>query len=220
MSLPDLFIVESLKYSDVKIGNLLANNLRSSGKNPIFMTVDGENSFKHAMKIFKTSNYRYLHIICHGNPSFISFYDEQSLSAEASETISYDSFINCFPPNLNGIRIFLAACELGNKNFSNAIMRSRHDIYSVIAPKNEILATQALYVWTTFYNQLFSSENANMKSSVMLKLLWKAVKVFNNDFHASIIHPSARERLIAHHNLLPHSTDSYKRPYDSTPIEL
>ena len=218
MTIPDVFIIESLGVTDVKIGNLLAANLRSTGKNPIFMTVMDSDSYRHALLIFKASHYRYLHIICHGNASFVSFHRPSSSSP--TESISYYDFSNCFPCAMEGIRVFIAACELGNQNFSNTLMQSKRYIYSIVAPEEVILATQALYVWTTFYNQLFSFEGSSMKSCEMLKYLWKSVKTFNNNFHASIIHPSAKEKFIAHHHLIPHSTDSYKNPYDSTPIHF
>ncbi len=194
MTIPDVFIIESLQRQYGRYGKLLADNIRASGKNPIFTTVSNKDELIHSLLLFKASEYRYLHIICHGTEDSIALADANSFNEEmpnaTTERINAEDFTSCFPKGLGSFRLFCSSCSLGNQNFVESILQLCNSLCSVAAPCEEINENKALYVWTTFYQQIFAREIGNNKliSSDVKRFLQESVNIFNENFQYSYSH--------------------------------
>ena len=191
MTIPDVFIIESLQRHYGRYGKLLADNIRVSGKNPIFITVGNKEELIHGLLLFKTSLYRYLHIICHGTEDTVALSDANSFNEEmpsaTTEIMNAQDFITCFPKGLETFRLFCSSCSIGNDHFAKNILQSCKSLCSVAAPCDEIDEKKALYVWTTFYQQIFSREigNSKLTSNEIKRFLQESVNIFNENFQYS-----------------------------------
>lgn len=67
----DVFIIESLSFDDesesLHEGKLLSNILELNGKNPIYYYIRTKRECDEVLSIFEDSEYRYLHLSCHGS---------------------------------------------------------------------------------------------------------------------------------------------------------
>lgn len=217
-TIPDVFIVESLKDSDPKDGKLLADSLRFSGKNPIYMTFSTEEELKRVLAIFAASNYRFLHVSCHGTATDLKFYDQNKAECPP-EQIDYQSFLNIFPEKIQAFRLFFSACELGNMNISNIMMRKKKGtLHSVAAPSIVISFTNSASIWNAFYIAMFSDDTKGMKAEGIISKLKKITDIFNVDFHISCWHPQQKQ--IWHHKIKSDSKilNEAKEPYEKSPL--
>ena len=79
----DLFIIESCNRSAndfLPEGTQLVESLLRIGKQPIFVSVKNEDELARALEMFKASNYRYLHLSCHGSDSSLTLSESGNLS--------------------------------------------------------------------------------------------------------------------------------------------
>src|ERR1035441_3270351 len=105
-----LFIIESLKLADEtarREGTIIQQILRLSETLPVrYIYIRTEQELSMALKLFKRSNYRYLHVSCHGDHSSIALTLDQ---------MAYDDFAIEVGPYLNGRRLFFSACSVVNE---------------------------------------------------------------------------------------------------------
>ena len=127
ITVPDVFIIESLPDQDPHDGKILADMLRLAGKNPIYYTCKDSDSFTAGLKIFAASQYRFLHLSCHGTADSVKF--------QSGEILDYMAFSSLFEGiKLNVTRLFFSACELGNQNLSLELFKKNKSLYSFVAP--------------------------------------------------------------------------------------
>jgi len=91
--LPEVFIIESLRQEDHREerleGNLIAQILRLGGRNPIYNLVESRDQFIEAIEQFGKSQYRYLHLSCHGSVDSFEFYFGQMTFEQFTIPISF-----------------------------------------------------------------------------------------------------------------------------------
>ncbi len=101
MTIADVFIIESLtKTDEVKHryeGQRLAELLRLSGKNPKYFYFQSKSELPHLLKLFKISDYRYLHVSCHASSDIV---------ATTNENLSHAEFAKIFKGYLKLKRVF------------------------------------------------------------------------------------------------------------------
>ena len=97
-SVPEVCILESLSFADEKAqhfeGRILSDILRMCGKRPRYYYFRTEAELKKLVTMFRRSNYRYLHLACHGN--------EAAIYTTLGERISFVSFAKILSGHLAG----------------------------------------------------------------------------------------------------------------------
>jgi hypothetical protein len=72
---PEAFIIESLTFEDENLqrfeGSFLSQILHLAGKEPKYYYIRTEKELRKILKLFQQSDYRYLHISCHGSKKSI-----------------------------------------------------------------------------------------------------------------------------------------------------
>lgn len=184
MTIADVFIIESLTWKDENQhrheGQRLAELLRLSGKNPKYFYFQSKDELPHLLKLFKLSNYRYLHVSCHASSDEI---------ATTKENLTYVEFAKIFKGSLKLRRVFFSACELGNELFSVCLASTNKGMHSVVAPAEEIDFDHAAAIWAAFYVSVFA-RNADAMSGKDIRLRIELLcKLFPVDFHVSTYQP-------------------------------
>src|ERR1700722_13922119 len=113
-TVPEVFIMESLELGDERKarleGAVLASVLRMCGKRPLYYYIRTRAELELMAQLFYASNYRYLHISCHGG--------KRSLSTTL-DGIDYEEFATIFAGRLRNRRLFVSACSAGNSKFAS-----------------------------------------------------------------------------------------------------
>ena len=151
---PEVFIVESNKFEeeeDEKFeGRVLMELLRMCGKDPTYFYIRTKRELVEVMGIFSRSNYRYLHLACHGERTSIFTTLDEIPFGELGEILN---------PYIDSRRLFISACEAVNVQLANAVMPNSGCL-SIIGPYREVTFDDAAIVWASFY-QLMFRENWN-----------------------------------------------------------
>lgn len=165
MTIPDVFIIESLKINEEKLeiqeGKFLSHLLRLHNKKPIYYYIRSKTELKEIMSVFDKSNYRYLHIACHGNNQEIGF---------TFGRISFKDFGKIVRPYLNKKRLFLSACQSTNINLAKEIIPNTR-CYSLIGFGNKIHFNDAAITCASFYHLMFKKNPAQIKRMYILPIL-------------------------------------------------
>lgn len=129
-------------------------NFRSNcaTKNPKYHYFQGERELPHLVALFRESQYRYLHISCHGSQTEIF---------TTNGAMSYARFAQFFSGHLRLRRLVVSACELGNNMFVDLIAASNKGMHSIVAPAQTIQYDHAAAIWSAFYVSMFSERYAS-----------------------------------------------------------
>ncbi|MCZ7556094.1 MAG: hypothetical protein M5R41_06810 [Bacteroidia bacterium] len=175
---PEVFILESLTLDDEgkdqKDGLMLSQALHLYNKKPKYFYFRTERELINLIALFKESNYRYLHLSCHGSAA--------SLSTTFDE-LDYGSVGRILGGTLNNKRLFVSACEAGNDLFSAAICGSNPGVYSVLAPSTAIHFNRSAAFWSAFYFLMFDFDSTSMKRKTLRNRLLATVTLFDVQLH-------------------------------------
>ena len=184
MNIADVFIIESLKKTDETRhryeGQRLAELLRLSGKNPKYFYYQSKLELPHLLKLFKLSDYRYLHVSCHASSDTV---------ATTNEDLTYAEFARIFKGYLKLRRVFFSACELCNELFTNCLAGTNKGMHSVVAPAEEIDFDHAAAIWAAFYVSVFARNANAMSGSDIRQRIETLCTLFPVDFHVSTYQP-------------------------------
>lgn len=173
MAIAEVFIIESLRFEDEECasyeGKFLSQILKMEGKKPLYYYIRTKAELEAVMELFAESDYRYLHISCHGNPSALS---------TTLDSISFKTIGKLLNPYLKKRRIFVSACSAVNDDLAAAIIPSS-GCYSIIGPVKDVYFGHAAIVWASFYHLMFELDHKKMRRKEMLSTLRKLVKTFN-----------------------------------------
>lgn len=168
---PRVFIIESLDFEDETNkhfeGEIISKILNFSNIQHQYHYVRTKVEFEHFIKEFNKSNYRYLHISCHGNTREI---------ATTLDSISFDDLIFILQNVLDRKRLFISACSSTNKSLANKIFPLT-DCYSIIGPAKDINMDDAAIFWASFYQIMFKKNNRAMKRNILLPTLRQLSKL-------------------------------------------
>ena len=172
-----VFIIESLGFEDEKKelyeGGILSDILRLSKIETQYFYIRTKKEFKKVVEIFEESNYRYLHISCHGG--------ENSLCTTLDE-IPYDELGEILKDSLFKKRLFLSACSAVNKKLAQSVI-PKTKCYSIIGPDGDIAFSDATIMWASFYHLMFNENSQNMLSEGLVKNLQKVVDTFGESLN-------------------------------------
>ncbi len=168
---PEVFIVESLDLDDEVEdrfeGKILTEMLRLGGKKPLYFYVRTKRELEGVLRLFEKSEYRYLHLSCHGN--------DKSIFTTLDE-ISFRELGVLLAPYLEGCRLFVSSCEVVNEHLAEVVMPS--GCVSIIGPRDEVLFSDAAIFWASFYHLAFSSNKKRMKRGEIKPILRQMARLF------------------------------------------
>ncbi len=165
MSKPDVFIVESLTFDD-EIGKhfegrILVRILRMLDKTPIYYYVRTRKELDAVLDLFATSQYRYLHLSCHGN--------EESVDTTLDDNLTFEDLGTILSPHLESRRLFVSSCDVVNDQFSESVIPSV--FLSVAGPAREVGFAEATALSTSFYYLAFLRNNDGWKDKLLRGIL-------------------------------------------------
>ncbi|MCK5260544.1 MAG: hypothetical protein KAJ44_00010 [Thermoplasmatales archaeon] len=175
MTSPNVFIIESLFFDDEENdryeGKFLSHilNLDREKKASIYYYIRTKKELEKILNKFDLSNYRYLHISCHGN--------DKNLYTTL-DRISYEEFGKIIKPHLNKRRLFLSACESVNISMAKVIIPDT-ECYSLIGFGKAIEFADAAVMWASFYHLMFKKDSKAMKREYILPILKKIKKTYD-----------------------------------------
>lgn len=173
---PEVFIVESLSPDDEGNGRfegaIVSRMLQLHGKNPKYRYVRNSGELRSAIRSFGKSNYRYLHISCHGDP--------EGMELTNQEEIDFDILAEMLQPHLKRRRLFISACSMVHKDLAEAVIPAS-GCYSVIGPTEDIGFADAAIFWSSLYHLLFSQSASSIKHATLKRRLQSASNLFRLD---------------------------------------
>ena len=164
---PEVYIIETLDVADEehrREGEVITRVLSMAGKSPRYRYVRTAKELTHFAKDFAESEYRYLHISCHGNVGLFGL---------TLDDLSDVEFANIIGPHLDERRLFLSTCLATTADFAQLIF-DRSSCFSVSGPVGSIDFTDAALFWSTFYHLMFKSSSVLMKKNAIIQNIDKA----------------------------------------------
>lgn len=154
---PELFIIESLTLEDEKEqrqeGDIISRMLHLAGKTETqYFYIRTKRELEEIIDLFDESNYRYLHISCHGNREGM---------ATTFDDISYAELGGMLAPCIDGRRVFVSACEMATKSLARKLLKDT-GCFSLIGPKRAIRFDDAAAFWVSFYHLMFKANELKM----------------------------------------------------------
>lgn len=172
MTIPYVFIIESLNFDDEQNnryeGRFLSQILHLGGKESAYCYIQTENEFKKALRLFRVSGYRYLHLSCHGSRRSIS---------TTLDDISFSRLSNLVKPYLKNKRLFISACSAVNDDLAKVVIPSS-GCSSIVGPIEEIQYNDAAIFWASFYHLVFTKDPKKMKRENILPTLRRVANTF------------------------------------------
>jgi hypothetical protein len=171
-TIPGVFIIESLTFEneDEQLfeGQVLSNILHLNDVKSQYYYIRTKKELISVLDIFYVSNFRYLHISCHGGNKKIHL---------TLDEIPYPEFGTILESYLYKKRLFLSACSSVNMSLAQAVI-PLSQCYSVIGPINAIEFKDAAIIWASFYHLMYKTNNANMLRDGLIENLQKIVNTF------------------------------------------
>lgn len=168
----EVFVIESVDFGDEKEnrreGQILTGILNLAGKNTAYFYIRTRKELEAVLAKFAESNFRYLHISCHGGTNKIYM---------TLDDLPLDEFGRIVKPYLKNRRLFLSACEATNKKLAGAVI-PHSGCYSLIGPKGDIDFGDAAMVWASFYHIMFQRNSDAMKGSDIRPVLTRICSTF------------------------------------------
>ncbi|WP_299183190.1 hypothetical protein [uncultured Chryseobacterium sp.] len=170
---PYVFILESLDFEDEKRGSfegeIISQILSMSNIKHKYFYIRTRREFEYFIDQFAKSNYRYLHISCHGSTDKIS---------TTLDDISFQDLGIILGDKLDRKRLFLSSCLSTNESLAEAIFPTS-DCISIVGPNKEINMDDAAIFWSSFYQKMFK-ENIKYMKNEKVKETIKYLKEFLN----------------------------------------
>jgi hypothetical protein len=169
---PGVFIIESLSFADEQHkrfeGQLIANILDLNLIPSKYYYIRTKRELNEVLDLFDASNYRYLHISCHGSNTHLNL---------TLDDLTFQEIGGILRGHLAKRRLFLSACQATSTNLIKTII-PQSACYSVIGPVNNIQFRDAAISWAAFYHLMFKSDPKIMKRELLIKNLQKVVNTF------------------------------------------
>lgn len=162
---PEVFVIESLDFDDEAKdrfeGKMITHILNLHEKSSQYFYIRTKKELKAVLKKFGESEYRYLHLSCHGNSSAM---------ATTLDLIRFEELGDMLRPYLDKRRVFVSACEMVNDELARSIIPNS-GCYSVIGPCKPIAFSDAAIFWSALYHLMFRYDATAMKRTDILKYI-------------------------------------------------
>jgi hypothetical protein len=160
---PDVFIIESLDFDDEKEerfeGRIISQILALSGKSCKYFYIRTKRELENVLTLFAQSQYRYLHLSCHGN-------DNGKTMHMTLDAVPFSTLAPILTPHLRNRRLFLSACSMTNDALAKRLM-PRSGCYSILGPEKTIRFPDAAIFWASLYHVLFTADSSVMTHEVI-----------------------------------------------------
>jgi hypothetical protein len=174
---PSLFVIESLKYKDEGEerfeGRILRQILKLIDKRVEYIYIRTRKELGFALKEFRRSNLRYLHLSCHG--------DRESISLTLEDPLSFKEFGTLARPYLDYRRLFISACDAATKGLADEILINS-SCFSLVGPCDDIKFADAALIWASFYRLAFRINRDGMNRKAIREALGKTCNLFSVPF--------------------------------------
>jgi hypothetical protein len=181
MSQPSVFIVESRNTKEEKQGKrqgkILVEILTLLNKKPEYRYIRTKRELRVMVRQFFESEYRYLHLACHGRPQNLRL---------TLERLRYDDLVEIVDEERGRTgtkskrRLFLSACSVPDSIAQ--ILKPPSVFISVVAPRHKIKTRITPLVWATFYNNMFGRNPKLMKHEEIRETLDSICSFFGEEF--------------------------------------
>jgi|WetSurMetagenome_2_1015567.scaffolds.fasta_scaffold437291_2 hypothetical protein len=173
---PKVFIIESLTFENEDMnlfeGHIISNILQLSNIESKYFYIRTKKEFEKVLELFEKSNYRYLHVSCHGGDNSIW---------TTLDKISFEQLGVLTSTCLYHKRLFLSACSVVNLDLAKQII-PKTGCYSIIGPQKNIEFRDAAIMWASFYHLMFKEESTMMSRKDIINCLQKVVNTFQQPF--------------------------------------
>jgi len=171
---PEVFIIETLRFADedknYHEGGIIHEVLRRSGKECQYAYIRTKQELKVFLQRFTQSNYRYLHISCHADPS--------GIETTLEDDVPLHEFCDILRPHLAHRRLFLSACSLAQAALAKELFKERN-LFSILGPSEDIPFSDAAAFWPSLYHALFKIDQDSIKSGILRKTASALADVFD-----------------------------------------
>lgn len=169
---PKVFIIESLKLEDESEdhfeGKIIHKILKLSNVKSKYEYIRTDTEFKHFLKDYNRSQYRYLHISMHGG--------KQSISTTFND-IDLDNFVLNISQYLDHRRLFLSCCSFATDKLAEKIF-NESDCYSIVGFNKPVNYNDAAIFWATFYHHMFNRGKNYIGYEELMLLLKKLMTIY------------------------------------------
>lgn len=177
-TVPEVFIIESLKFGDERRnrqeGEVLARMLALSGKTDTrYYYLRTRKELAEVIERFGRSRYRYLHISCHADLTGM---------ATTLDEVSYEDLGEMLAPHLDGRRVFVSGCEMACDRLAAALLNNT-GCYSLVGPAGEIAFSDATAMWIAFYRLMFKADRQRMQRGRLASVLGPLSALFHEPFN-------------------------------------
>lgn len=156
-----VFIIESTRpdeeESGLHEGPGLANLLRLVGVRSTYKYIRTAKELRVMLDEFIGSDYRYLHMSCHG--------DDTGFALTLEPDIPFRDFAAMLPKAVGKRRLFLSACGTGAPGLAKLLSHS--PFMSVIGPQDLVGWSQSAAFWASFYHLTLRDDEADSARTSM-----------------------------------------------------
>jgi hypothetical protein len=161
-SIPEVFIIESLRFDDEEEenyeGQIISNILKLNNKQSKYYYIRTKKELRAVLVKFRDSNYRYLHLSCHAN--------KQEM-ATTLDLIPFDELSTILRPYLRERRLFVSACEMVNINLASLLLPGS-GCFSLMGPATKVAFSDAAIIWASLYHLMFNHARDMMKRNFLI----------------------------------------------------
>jgi hypothetical protein len=157
-------------------GEILSKILHLSRVETVYYYFRTKLEFLKLLEEFRKSNFRYLHIACHGDTTGLSLTFDDMEFLELSEILS---------PFISKRRIFFSACSMTNSKLAKIVF-TKSNCLSLMGPANDIDFGDAAVFWASFYSVLFRDGHSMSRERIVsnARILADAFSIDLNYFGA------------------------------------
>lgn len=174
---PNVYIIESLYPDDEGNGRLegvfLAHILRLHGKETKYSYVRTRKEFKAAVRDFKASGYRYLHISAHG--------DKDGIDTTNREGVTYQRLAELLSGIPENCRLFMSSCKVVHEKSAEALVTEGR-FRSLVGPRNKIHLHDSAATWAAIYHLTFKAKTHSMADTRIANTIESLADIFSVKF--------------------------------------
>jgi hypothetical protein len=194
-----IYIIESLRAGDYFDGENLSEILKLSNIRNKYREVLSKEDFIDAIRDFKKSNLRYLHLSCHSDLDGIEINREEITNKELSDI---------FRNRIDGKRLFLSACQGSNRKMATVVI-SKCGGLSLIGTPIDLFFVKAALFWPSFYHVINNIDNRKMNKKSLSSALKKCVDLF--EIPINYYHKIENEEKYLRRYMFRHDKDTSNR---------
>jgi hypothetical protein len=187
-TIPGVFLIES-SYRENEQGALrerfaLEEILTSTGRRLEHYYIRTAKELKKLVTEFHNSNFRYLHLACHGGSQGIALTYDNVPFAELAAILA---------PAMNDRRHFLSACSSTRRALARPLFVNS-TCNSIVGPRGDIRFHDAILAWALFYSLMSKVNRDAMKRTAIMQNLQEVCDVLKISFNV-LVNESGRAAL-------------------------